>query len=194
MCLAILQPANKRTPIDNLHAGWISNPDGAGYAFVHEGKVVIRKGYMKLKEFLAAYNTDVTAHADSPFLIHFRIRSMGGKDEFNTHPFPIEGGALIHNGTLTGTGAVYHSGDSDTRIFANKFGKHLSYDFVLAHRPDLDEALGAGNKIALLYDDGNYHILNEQQGKWEDGVWYSNHSYKGYFSTNVSPLNYDDWE
>ena len=75
-----------------------------------------------------------------------------------------------------------------------EFGKHLSYDFVLAHRPDLDEALGAGNKIALLYDDGNYHILNEQQGKWDEGVWYSNHSYKGYFSTNASALNYDDWE
>lgn len=192
MCLAIVQPKGKRTPIEHLHKGWIANPDGGGYAFIHENKVAIRKGFGKLKEMLASYNADLHAHPDSPFLIHFRITSMGESTAEYTHPFPIEGGALIHNGTMTGTGAVWDKGPSDTKIFVDRFGKNLSFDIIQANRPEWDEAL-RGNKIATLYDDGRYQIVNEQDGHWDNEVWYSNTSYKSFWAMgNVTGS--DDWE
>lgn len=192
MCLAIVQPAGKDIPIGNLQAGWIANNDGAGYAFVRDGKVHIRKGFMKLKEFLPSYTADRKDCPESVFLVHFRITSMGDRSEANTHPFPIDGGALIHNGTLTGTGATYGSGPSDTKLFAERFSKHLSWNFVTAHRPKWDDAC-RNSKIALLYDDNSYQIINEQDGKWDDGVWYSNNSYRTYFANQHSHLM-EDWD
>lgn len=182
MCLAIVKPASVMVPEAHLREGWRRNPDGAGYAFVHDGELQSRKGFMKLKEFLESYNKDVVAHADSPFLIHFRITSMGSTTEENTHPFKIDDGLLIHNGTLTGTGAVYGNGPSDTARFAEMFKSDLSFDFIAKHKAAWDAAV-TGSKLCILYKDARYQIINEKDGRWEDGVWYSNTSYKAWASS-----------
>jgi len=177
MCLAIVKPASAVVPEDALRAGWISNSDGGGFAFVSNGEVVIANGYMKLKDFYAAYNSAVEANPDSPFLLHFRICSMGDVSKDNTHPFPIEGGALIHNGTLSGTAARYSTGPSDTKYFVEMFKKDLSFDVIQDNKGKWDAAMGH-NKLAMLYNDGRYQIVNEGLGVWEGGVWYSNHSFR----------------
>lgn len=192
MCLAIVQPKGTKVPLEFLQQGWIANPNGGGYAFVHDGKVAIRKGYMKLKDLLAAYSADLQSHPDSPFLIHFRITSLGETSAKFTHPFAIEGGAMIHNGTLSGTGAKNGEGPSDTAIFAERYAKNLTFDLIAKNRPDWDEALKY-SKVATLYDDGRYQIINEQDGFWEDGVWYSNRSHKSYFSSACG-IGTEDWE
>lgn len=191
MCLAIVKPAGKDVPLEHLRQGWVSNPDGAGFGYVKDGKAVSSKGFMKLKEFLEAYNMTVEAHPESNFLIHFRICSMGTISEDNTHPFHIENGLLIHNGTLTGTTAKYRDGPSDTKLFADMFKQNLSFDFVQKNKAEFDAAL-VGSKLAMLYDDNTYQIVNEKDGYWVDGVWYSNHSYRGY---NSAACMIDaDWE
>lgn len=177
MCLAIVKPINQTIPLQHLQQGWIYNPDGAGYAFTRDGKVVIKKGYSKLKEFLKDYDNDVKDNEASAFLVHFRIRTMGDKSDENTHPFTIPNGAMIHNGSLTGTGSIFDKGGSDTSLFAARFGKHLSYDFVYNKNKELTEAIGTYNKLAMLYDDNRYVIVNEEAGHWNDGVWYSNAGY-----------------
>ena len=177
MCLAILKPAKVSIPTQNLRNGWIANPDGAGYAYVHKGKVVVKKGYSKLQDFLKDIEADFKVHKASPFLIHFRIRSMGDKSTGNTHPFPVKGGVMIHNGTINGTGATYQTGESDTCLFAKKFSENLSVDFVMGNKAELTEALGTWNKLAFLYDNGQTVIVNESAGVWRDDVWYSNHSF-----------------
>lgn len=176
MCLAIFKPGKLIIPEDALRRGWQGNSDGAGFAYVRGGKVVIEKGFMTVKAFLEAYNTAFKANKKSPMLIHFRIRSQGDKSEANTHPFPIKGGALIHNGTLDGTGSKYMEGKSDTALFAEQLGERLDFDTVSAHKKDLGDALG-WNKVVLLYDNGNHVIINESMGHWENDVWFSNHSY-----------------
>lgn len=191
MCLAILRPSGIQVPKANLVTGWQHNPDGAGYAFVKDGKVVIRKGFMKLKPFLESYEVDAAINPESNFLIHFRITSQGSNTEDNTHPFPIEGGALIHNGTLTGTGSTYGTGESDTRKFANMFSKNLTFDFVEQNKSKLNLAT-RGSKLVMLYDDDRYQIVNESDGNWNEGVWYSNYSWKQYRS--LGTYSYDDWE
>lgn len=193
MCLAILKPAAGVVPLDRLRNGWISNPDGGGYGYVHNGKSVIRKGFDKLKEFTDAYAADAAQFSTSPFLIHFRIRTMGAKDADNTHPFQIENGILIHNGSLNGTGATYGTGKSDTALFAERFSKDLTYDFVHNNRTELSTALGY-NKVAILYDDGRYTIINEKDGYWDNDVWYSNKTYTPRPSYSPRGNTYDDAE
>lgn len=177
MCLAILKPAKVKVPEESLRMGWQGNSDGAGFAYIDNGKVVAVKGLMTWKEFLAAYQAAAKKFKSSPFLIHFRIKSMGDKSAENTHPFPINGGMLIHNGTIDGTGATWNSGPSDTKCFAETFGDRLTYDFAKEHKEKLEEALGH-NKVAMLYGDGQYVILGEKNGTWNDDVWYSNYSYR----------------
>lgn len=196
MCLAILKPAGVIVPDEHLRNGWIGNPDGAGYGYVKDGKTVAVKGFGKLSKFMEAYKKDAEANPTSPFIIHFRIRSMGDSSAGNTHPFPIEGGLLIHNGTLSGTGAVYGAGPSDTALFADMFKSNLTFDFVQEHKDELNR-ICASNKLVMLYDNGTYQIVNDTLGVWVDGVWYSNNSYRGYSSRVMSPLNVDyesDWD
>lgn len=194
MCLAILQPAGKVVPQNNIREGWISNPDGGGYGFVDaKGELVIRKGFFKLKEYADSYQQDVNDNKDSPFLLHFRIATMGTKGPENTHPFAIEDGILIHNGTLSGTGAVYNVGKSDTALFAELFSKDLSFNFVHKHKTELNASLDY-NKVAILYKDKRWSIINEAIGVWDDNIWYSNRTYITSCSSHSSYWQDGDWE
>jgi predicted glutamine amidotransferase len=177
MCLAIVKPAKATIPEAHLHAGWLANSNGAGFAYVDKGEVVIKNKFMKYKEFLEAYSEAAQSHKKSTFLVHFRITSQGDSSADNTHPFPIRDGALIHNGTIYGTGASYNKGPSDTNLFARRYFNVLTYEFVSKHRKDLEELLDY-NKIAILYKDNTYQILNMGKGEWKDDVWYSNPTYK----------------
>lgn len=179
MCIAIVKPAGVTIPEEVLRQCWIHNPDGAGFAHIHKKKVKIEKGFTALSEFIAAYNKTAEKYKSSNFLIHFRIKTHGAKDADNTHPFAIEGGALIHNGTITGTTASWNGGKSDTCLFAEKISGKVTKDILKANITDWNSAVDY-NKIAFLFDDGDYVILNEQSGNWTDGAWFSNHSYKEY--------------
>ena len=64
MCIAIAKPIGVEIPNDDILTNCFNNnPDGAGFAFNHNNEVVIRKGYMKLKDFLDVFVIFV------PFLI-----------------------------------------------------------------------------------------------------------------------------
>lgn len=179
MCLAILKPAKLVIPEEHLQSGWQGNSDGGGFAYVRNNKVVIEKGFMKYQDFLTAYNKAFAANKKSPFLIHFRIGTSGDRSKDNTHPFPITGGALIHNGGFAGTDAKYSSGPSDTCLFAQRYKDVLTMDFVKKAGDKLVSALGH-NKVITLYDDGTYAIINEKAGSWVNDIWYSNSSFRSY--------------
>lgn len=176
MCIAIVKLPEANIPEEHLRSSWIANPDGAGFAYVHEGKVQISKGFMALKDFLDAYTQAVATYSTSTFLVHFRIRSMGDKDPNNTHPYVCDSGAMIHNGTISGTGADYGKGPSDTAKFVERYNKDLTLDFLTENSSEINTALGH-NKLAFLFHDGQHYIANAAHGWWEGGVWYSNRSY-----------------
>ena len=178
MCLAIFKQANVLIPDEALRSGWVSNPDGAGYAFASKGKIITSKGFTTLREFMEEYEKAAQKYKKCPGVVHFRIRSMGDKSKENTHPFPIMDGVMIHNGTLDGTGAIYGTGPSDTSKFADRFGKDLTFDFCEAVKDDWSRELGLSNKLVFLYKDGRHVIINEKAGYWREGVWYSNRTYE----------------
>lgn len=188
MCIAIVTTPGKRVGDNALYRGWTSNQDGGGFAFVKQGKVVIEKGFFKYNEFHKALNAAVDTYGQqSPFLIHMRIGTSGLKNENNTHPFAIKpqdgpAGAMMHNGILFTPGGAYrgpdHDKKSDTRVVAEALNNILRLQDVLQAKKELGAAIGYGNKLAFLYDTGDYVIINENQGYWDDGIWYSNSSCK----------------
>lgn len=194
MCLAIFKKPDGVVTTDQLINGWCGNGDGGGFAYVKDGGVVISKGHMQQSEFLEAYEKAYNDNKGSPFLIHFRIRSMGDMGEGNTHPFAIPSGALIHNGTLDGTAAKYGEGPSDTWMFAHKYGKYLNYEHVEKYKKSWNDVLGF-NKMVMLYDDGRHQIINESTGNWVNGTWFSNYSYKAALpGMDLYDDADDDWE
>lgn len=181
MCVAILAPKGKVIGNRQLAAGWYSNSDGGGMAYIdNDGKVRISKGFMEYNPFQKEYERIVKEYGNNgPMLVHMRIRSAGSKNKENTHPFPIKNGALIHNGTMFTPKFDQNTKDmkSDTRIFAETLFNILTKEDVDDAMKDLSDAVG-WNKIALLWDGGEYSIINERSGQWNDGIWYSNGSCK----------------
>ena len=60
--------------------------------------------------------------------------------------------------------------------------KGLPYDFYKNNTimQLLEYSIGDRNKFVFLDNSGEFHILNEGAGIWDEGVWYSNMSYKKY--------------
>jgi glutamine amidotransferase len=179
MCIAILTTPGKRLTDNELYRGWSGNRDGAGFAYVDDGEVQIKKGYLEYKPFRDAYNTAVERFGnDSPFLVHMRIRTSGHINANNCHPFKVQGGAMIHNGMLfTPTGAragTQSDKKSDTRVFAEALHNILILEHVKKAEAGIRKAIGGSNKLAFLYNDSSYHIVGENLGFWRDGVWHSN--------------------
>lgn len=175
MCVAIVVPERTTVSRDTLTKAWAGNPDGGGFAYVKDGEVVISKGHMRFSEFMEAYSRARADNPDTPFIIHFRIRTHGATDAERTHPFVVgtEGkAALIHNGIL----ACVEDDDvkSDTQIFCETYPALFDDP---ARLRNVREKLGdyiSGSKFATLFPNKDVVIVNERYGAWVDGVWYSN--------------------
>lgn len=183
MCLAIWKAADKRVTKEHLENGFNANNHGAGFAYPWKDKLHICKGFFKFEEFYKEYQKVEAL----PCLIHFRIRTSGGQDAKNCHPWSVTPElALIHNGIIRLKEA---EGLSDTGTFAQYVLRP-----ILGGNPEawklpgvqwlIEEAIGMGNKIVLMNNKGEHAILNEKQGDWEAGCWFSNTSFRRYRYSN----------
>lgn len=121
------------------------------------------------------YFKDWRRHGDtSPFLVHFRIASHGSVTYENCHPFPLEdGGALIHNGMIP-----WYSDrtKSDTKQLAETVSGFPGGWDDTPVVDVLENAIGKGNKVCVLWPDARFLIMNEREGFWRENVWFSNYS------------------
>lgn len=195
MCLLVVhRPGAAPLTEDQIRNAWSANDDGAGFAYIHEGALVLRRPFFKLKPLIAAYLEAHRLHgATSPFILHFRWATHGHISADNCHPIPIDGteAVLAHNGILSCFSSPFKE-ESDTAFFART---------VLASRPCsqlldpafgnyLADMIGAGNKLAILSPAAPHvSIINESQGHWLDNTWFSNNSYLP-SATSRSPSSY----
>lgn len=176
MCIAIVKPIGTTISDEHLRNSAASNRDGGGYAFVEaDGKMLVRKGYFNVDKFIEDYRADEERlGATSPALIHFRISTGGGVSVDNCHPFLFKHGALIHNGWFFSG----YGDKSDTRLLMEDIGEHLTKARVESNKKELGEHFGMNNKVAILFRDRTVSIINEERGTWEEGVWYSNTTFR----------------
>ena len=185
MCLAIYKPAGAIIPEKNLENGFLGNDDGAGFAWAKDGILYVKKGIFDLDVMKAQYDEI----KEYPCLIHFRKATHGKVDEANCHPFLFNDGkmALIHNGILNIKCSI--EGLSDTAHFV----KLVLEPLVKTHGIPINN--GALNylintsigtdKMAVMENTGKTYIFNENKGNWDEGVWYSNYSFRWAPTTRV---------
>ena len=194
MCIAIYKPEGKLLSLSTLKECYTSNPDGAGFMYAEKKKLHIEKGFFSFQSFYDAFKK----HESKQAVIHFRIKTHGKIDTTNCHPFAINSSiGFVHNGVISGFGDADHS---DTIGFnkgvlqplVNKWGNLALFQDPIV---ELIESRIGYSKLVFLDRHGNHKIMNESKGTWDDGVWFSNTSYKPYVApATTSVSGWDDLE
>lgn len=194
MCIVIWKGYENYIDDTTLKNCFSMNPDGAGFALYSEKDgFVFRKGLMTLPEFMDTYSPYNGKNPSNltKGLIHFRIATHGAVTPENTHPFlvvkddePTYKVALAHNGIIAELSKVKDI--SDTSLFVETVLKPIvnadKYGWMNEGFRILAEKYIGWSKIVIMDSEGNYTILNERQGHWVEGVWFSNYTFEGYSS------------
>lgn len=201
MCIITIKEIGKDLPKDEILQQMFSyNDDGAGYAFNRNGEVIIRKGFMNYASLKQSLDT-VEDIKEVGMLLHFRITTNGGTVPSNTHPFPISDKlsvisrlrtktdvAMVHNGIISSVGG-WSKKYSDTMEFVMEQVSIIKEMNPLFYKDELALKLLyrlADSKLAFI--DGEGHISYVGEFIEDNGILYSNTSYKGYRSNNSSHL------
>jgi len=185
MCLLMVAKPNAMPSDDALVCACANNPDGFGYA-VHTGKTIITGRGMNHNDVIDRFLTTREKHINGWAMFHARMTTHGETVKENCHPFRVGGSPdtiLAHNGILSNVKIPAGDKRSDTRVFAE--------DLLPARLNILDnkkkfkklEKWAGGSKIAVFTTDRRLnkamYIINEKLGSWDDdGIWWSNSSYK----------------
>jgi len=178
MCIIIYKPAGITLFPETMRNSFEHNKDGAGFAYVEDGKITVEKGFFTFKSFETAFKP----HEKKQALLHFRIKTHGDYSEENCHPFHITTNAVFaHNGIIYRM--PYDQNKSDTALFnelvlqnlVRVYGKRILFDSVFK---GLLEGYTMNSKLVFLDNSGKFTIINEKDGEWNSNCWFSNTSYK----------------
>ena len=182
MCLLTFMHAGCMADEQHLSNGAINNPDGFGFA-IHAGTHIISHSGLNFDRVYERFLTERRNHS-GPALFHSRITTHGGTSLDNCHPFQVgrdTNTVVAHNGMLP---IAARDGKSDTRIFAEEMFPAMGGAATLNSkrmRKKLSK-FADGSKLVFLSANpdvqNDYYIINESDGHWDDGVWWSNSSYK----------------
>lgn len=178
MCIAILNTKKAgRLQRSYIKNSWDNNDMGAGLLWVSKNKLNVFKTY-DYDEYIDKYN-EVRDNKDvGNIVLHFRIATSGYNGEHNLHPFLVNDKlGFVHNGVIKGLGNKQFS---DTYEF-NDMLKKFKHNFLSCEMTKYFIAQYIGySKLIFLDVDDRYTIINDELGKWVDGNWFSNDSYKQY--------------
>jgi predicted glutamine amidotransferase len=184
MCIAILNSPNNLLPKSYVKNSFESNPDGTGFIWVEDGKLMTYKlltnGYKKPWQIYRKIRERVP---NSYIVLHFRIATSGKVDITNCHPFTVnESLAFVHNGIISGLGGLHQS---DTYEFNQKYLQKLPTQFT--ENEAIMSLIGTSighSKLVFLDETNRPLIVNEDMGHYdENGNWFSNSTYKDYYDT-----------
>jgi predicted glutamine amidotransferase len=185
MCILIMRRHDSVIMTDAaLKNCWDNNDDGCGFSYVNTDHLGVNRikthKYMAFEPFLTKLRRCEAIAPESNFLIHFRIATSGELSTHNQHPFVVNEDCVMgHNGVLHKARKDPTKKDNDTRMFIKDTLQNLPDNWD--ENPvilELIESYIGTNKLAFLYSDNQYMILNDDLGSWEDGIWYSNNSHK----------------
>lgn len=203
MCIAILNTKKAgRLPKSHIKNSWDNNDMGAGLLWNQGNKLNVFKTY-DYDEYIDKYNEIRDDKEVGNIVLHFRIATSGYKGEHNLHPFLVNDKlGFVHNGVIKGLGNKQFS---DTYEF-NDMLKKFNHNFLTCDMTKyfISEYIGY-SKLLFLDADDRYTIINEELGKWADGNWYSNDSYKQYndykyygntkvYNTPSTSSKFDAWD
>lgn len=189
MCIIAIQTNGNFITKKTLRNCWDNNGDGAGLMYAKDGKIVVKKELDSFTKFYE-YKREADNYGGN-IVLHFRISTSAGINLLNVHPFKVNNEVqFCHNGILD-IKVPKDSQINDTQIFNNSILRNLPKDFQYNHAimQLIEQTIGERNKFVFLDTLGNYFIINEQAGNWDNGNWFSNNSYL-YSYSNVITSNY----
>jgi glutamine amidotransferase len=141
---------------------------------------------MNHNDVIDRFLTTREKHMNGWAMFHARITTHGESVKENCHPFRVGGSPetiLAHNGILSNVKIPAGDKRSDTRVFAEDLlPARLN---ILDHKKKFKklEKWAGGSKVAVFTTDRRLnkavYIINEKLGSWDDdGLWWSNSSYK----------------
>lgn len=194
MCIIIVKKKGVDLPSRAvLKQCYKNNPDGCGFMYHNEDKVIIDKGYKSFENFYEKLRSvDKKIHLkNQSCVLHFRIATAGKKDKGNCHPFPISDDknklkatfletdiGIAHNGTIVDF-VEKNSNLSDTMWFIIEFLFPFYYydeDFVQNEKMQNIIENTTNSKFAFLDNNGNIYLIGNFIE--ENGLMFSNSSYK----------------
>jgi len=164
-----------------------NNKDGAGFIVREKtGELKLEKGFFTFKDFWEHFQPHLSKQA----IIHFRIATHGEVDTENCHPLWVKENTLAfaHNGVINQVDCSKDKTRSDTWHFnatmlqhlREKMGEEFIFDEVIQ---SLITEYISWSKLAFLHADGRTLIFNKSKGDMENGVWFSNSTYKTWKKT-----------
>lgn len=194
MCIAIKQPRGLELSKSVLQKCWDNNPDGAGFMYASNGKIIVRKELDSFKSFYKQLSKHRKRN-NVDFVIHFRIATHGMIDKRNTHPHRVNQSTwLVHNGVISQK-CFNKSSLSDTVHFTKLLGKLPSNFMLNDSMLELIREYISTDKIIFLNDRGDVKIVNESHGVKKHGCWFSNHSFqKIAYAYSYQSRNYGSWQ
>lgn len=187
MCVICLSQKGIRQPNnDEIREMWATNPHGAGYMFVRDGRVTIHKGFMELKDFMRSVESEKFTD-DDVVVYHFRISTQAGVTPEMTHPFPLSEDlddmkildctcsvGIAHNGIIRLT-SCKDKEYSDTALFITEYLPMLIRDTkdITDKRVKKTIKALALSKLVLINGEGDVAIIGDF---WADdsGLLFSN--------------------
>lgn len=166
MCVIIVKPSGATMPDGYLENCYDNNPDGFGWMYAEDGRVIADKFIPKdFDEVLSVWN----CLADIDVIFHLRWLTTGDISKAHCHPFRIlkdneisHDLFFMHNGTFK---VDQYEGENDTIAFKNTILKPL-----LVNNPDLLqsrafismlEGMESWSRMAFLSGDGTLTLTRE---------------------------------
>ena len=190
MCIIIAKDKGVE-PLDEgyFERAWDHNGDGGGIVWKspENEDAHVQKGFMKKEEMLEKLR-EINKKENS-FIAHFRIKSVGEIKPENTHPFVMDRVTFAHNGTITALKPL--EGKTDSETFGLAFLKKRSLKWIKENQLLLEIALGSSKFAIMDNKTGEILILNKENGKEQDGAWFSNSSADKPSTVPAQRYNYD---
>ncbi|MFD4407719.1 hypothetical protein ACFWPH_33640 [Nocardia sp. NPDC058499] len=188
MCLLTYFPPGVAPDPVLLRLGALVNPHGHGFAVIAEpeNRIIVGHG-MRASKVIDRFIAVRDRYPRGPALFHSRYATRGVQGVDNCHPFRLGGDArtvLAHNGTLPKrVWPRAYDWRSDTRIAAEDYLPAMPFGSIDTPRGfrGLESWLGSSRLVLLTIDPAyrrQAYLFGERAGAWEDGIWYSNTTYK----------------
>ena len=195
MCVIIHKPANISIDDTILRLCWDANKDGAGFMYSDNGKLIVKRGYMKYKRFKSAY----LPVEDKEMVIHFRWASCGDVSPTMCHPFKVnEDLAMVHNGHID-IPYLMKDHESDTVWLVKNIFREFPKDFLCsAYNNAYHKIISMSIKgSVMVFMDNNSNVIKVgergRNGMNFAGCWFSNGFWlmnKNVNIVNISQIKY----
>jgi hypothetical protein len=202
MCCACVITSGAKLSREHAFNMFSGNRSGSGFAYIEDNLIKIKKGYFDFNLLWEDFDK-IQQNNDKTKLFHARIATCGSVCEANCHPWKLSNtAALVHNGMFNDFIKESHR-ISDTGLFVEQILAPVfeKYPNTLPNQGLswlLRKNIGFYNKVAILnvnevYPNGYWVIFNVDNWEKEDGLYFSNTSYKSYKYESRKEKNWKAW-